>query len=183
MAKNIDSYRRIKLMRFFVGTNPPTTRNERWQEMGHFFRGVQFILEKVYEMDGAEHVAEENCGYLASGSAQPSQNTIDDFRLHTRWLSGKKPIAFLCGTDQLWIFRPKIVNSQKFIDSRVSMLLKVGYDSPRPTTFVEFSGWLPSFEVHEIKNFSFSKGIMKFDVVKPLFLEGLDTPVIITTGT
>lgn len=179
--KNISRYKRIKLQRMFIGTNPPNNRNERWTETGNFFRGVSLILEKVYEMDGAEHVAEGNCGYLAGGSAQPSQNMIEDLSFNRQFLSGKRSIALLCGDSQLWLFRPKLINSKKIIDRRLSMKIRLGYDTQRPTSFVEFSGWIPEFEILEIENFKFEGGKLTYKLTRSMIADSSIGSVEIST--
>lgn len=176
--KNIQRYKRIKLQRMFIGTYAPTSRNERWSETGNFFRGVSLILDKIYEVDGLEHVAEGFCGYLAGGSAQPSQNMVEDLSFNRQFLSGKRPVAMLCGDSQLWLFRPKLVNSKKFIDRRLSMKVRMGYDGQRPTSFVEFSGWIPDFEVLEISDFKFEGGKLSYKTIRSLAAESIGSTEI-----
>jgi hypothetical protein len=169
-GKDTSRVLRFRLTRMFIGTFSTGTRTESWVETGHFLQGVRLMLEEIFETDGDGHItnAEYPCGYAVEGEAVPAQNTVGDYQFYNQHFRGKKSVAFLCG-NQLWLFRSKYLGNKSFIDNRISIGPKHGYDSPRQQENISFlPAWIPGFEVFEVKNFLYKGHTMTYQKVQTL---------------
>lgn len=171
MGKDITGVRRKRIQRFFRGLHGPDLKRPTWREMGHFIEGVSFTLKRLYEADGDGNVAQTNCGYAAEGTLQPAQVTIPDYREHLSWLTGKKPTAILTGDDQLWIFDYYDTGRKSTVDNRLSIVTDVGYDSPAEAAFATVVGWIPAFQILQVKDVKIVNGQLTYTTVKKLFTD------------
>lgn len=171
MAKDLTRIRRKRLTRMFAGEHGPTKSSESWQEIGHFIRGVSIQLKRLVELNGNNHVAESNCGWDAEGTLQPGQTTIADFRIAIGRFTGKRPLAWLCGEDQLWVFNYRKLSSKEAIDMRLSVISDLGYDSPREACFARVQGWIPTFQIFKVKDFKLLGNKLSYTILEELFPE------------
>jgi hypothetical protein len=174
MAKDVGRFRRKRLQRFFIGLHGPGSEIPRWIEVGHLLQGVEIMLKRIVERDGSKHVVETNCGWIAEGALEPAQNSISDYRQYVTHLAGKRPIAFLTGDDQLWLFDYKKISSKEFTDNRLSISTDIGYKSPRNAAAASISGWTPGFQILSVKNFRFEQNKFFYTVTAQVF----DTDVV-----
>lgn len=171
MATDLNKIRRKRLKRMFVGEHGPTKTSESWLEVGHFIQGVSVQLKRLVELDGNNHVAEANCGWDPEGTLQPGQTTVSDFRFNIGKFTGKRPVAWLCGDDQLWVFDYKKVSKTEVIDNRISIISDVGYDSPAEACFARVQGWIPGFQIYRVKDFKLVGNKLSYTIIESLFTE------------
>jgi hypothetical protein len=164
IGKHIDRVvLKSRLARFFAGTFESPER-EHWYEMGHFSQGVEMKLDRVKQLNGRKQFVDDELGWLVSGTYEPGQNEIEDYRFYKTMMSGVRNVAMLMG-NQLWLFRVRRLGPKTIEDNRISLLTDPMYGDVRRKGHGEFGGWIRNYEQIRVTDFQFidSSGQFKYN--------------------
>jgi len=180
MAKSISNIDRSRLQRFFLGTHDMTNpKAEMWYEIGHFYEGVSLRPIRLSEKDGLGRENPDNMGFEMDGSAQPAQNTIEEYRMMNSLMNGTRNVAVLVGK-RLQLYRIVEVKPGDFSDNRIAIVTSGIYDDHVDKAETKFSGWIPFYERLLVEDFQLVNNKLAYKVVKSTFVALTSEPTVYT---
>lgn len=178
-AKDIFRVDLSKLIRFWVRERPDPTKNPKWVELGHFFAGFDYKLQRVREVDG--HKRENALGFEATGTFRLAQNAIADYQNYQSLLTGPLAVAMLVGRTwepthgKLVVHDWVAVGDGTYIDNRIALVGDPDYNTQLGESGT-ISGFITSYDMYLIQNLTFVNGSIGFKTLDSLNFQSAISP-------